>query len=69
MSAYLVCFAVHRFTYVEKISKSNIPVSTLFSKHQCFQCLCFYQRQEQKSAHKNGTFMKVLFSLSSYLSA
>ncbi|TSW48749.1 Glutamyl aminopeptidase [Bagarius yarrelli] len=26
MSTYLVCFAVHQFTYVEKRSKSNIPL-------------------------------------------
>lgn len=55
MSTYLVCFAVHRFTYVERISKSNITVSILFPKHQCFQCLHFCQRQELKPAHVRRT--------------
>lgn len=41
MSTYLVCFAVHQFTYVQEMSKSNISVSTLFFKHQCFHRLFF----------------------------
>lgn len=31
MSTYLVCFAVHRFTYVERISESNVTVSVHLS--------------------------------------
>lgn len=27
MSTYLVCFAVHQFTYTQRISKRGIPVS------------------------------------------
>lgn len=30
MSTYLVCFAVHQFKFVERISAGGIPVSLLF---------------------------------------